>query len=98
MLFSFQRTGSNRALFDRQSLSNPFCVDLFVSNNRVQYLVSIPYHTMVIRFIWKEKKHNRTDIWKLPLLHVAMCGLAQRIQHGQNRLLAFVTIVTTILS
>lgn len=24
MLFSFQRTGSNRALFDRQSLSNAF--------------------------------------------------------------------------
>ena len=55
-------------LSDRQSLSNVYCVDLFVSNNRVQYLVSIPVNTMVIRFICKEKTQKRTDIRKPPIL------------------------------
>ena len=52
---------------DRQSPSNAYCMDLFVSNNRVHHLVSIAYNTIVIRSIPKEKTQNRTDIWKLPI-------------------------------
>ena len=40
-------------------------MDLFVSNNRAQHLVSITYNTMGIRSISKEITHNRAEKWKL---------------------------------